>query len=256
MTDASHYRPLMDGAADAIIVLGGGIEPDGSLPRVAQARVDRAVELFENGVAPYMIFSGRCGLGERGDPAVTEAAAMARHARERGIPEEALLLEEESKDTLGNAYFTWARYLEPNDWASVRIVTSDYHMSRAFWVFQKILGTGYDFSMVGAPSGLSPHDLILRVLEECKIIIFLNEWLEAVEEGDEDAIDRLIRHEHPGYADAPTLTHEELSRRMTEIARINQLEGSATWIKRRRSPRGDGSERRSGRDRRRVRPRK
>lgn len=226
----SHNRPpLIDGAADAIVVLGGGINPDGTLPRVARLRVERAVELFEGGIAPRMILSGCRGLRD-GEVPVTEAAAMAAHAAGFGVPADALLLEEDAKDTLGNAYFTWARFLEPNDWTSIRIVTSDFHLSRTAWVFRKILGAGYDFSLVAAPSGLSPRELIARALEECKITIFLNEWLEAVGDADEHAIERLMRQEHPGYADAPTLTHEEMIRRLDEIARINRIEGTERWL--------------------------
>lgn len=223
------FPPPIDGAADAIVVLGGGVHPDGSLPPVARARVERAVELFECGVAPRLILSGRCGLGSP-EPAVTEAAAMAAHAAGFGVPPAALLLEDHAKDTLGNAYFTRARFLEPNDWTSIRVVTSDFHLSRAAWVFRKILGPGYDVSFVSAPSGFSPRELIDRALEECKITIFLNEWLQALSDADDHATQRLMEQEHPGYADAPTLTHDEMRRRLDEIARINRIEGSERWI--------------------------
>ena len=248
MIHRDHLPPLIDGAADAIIVLGGGVNPDGTLPPVARCRVERAVELFEGGIAPRLILSGRCGLGIQ-DISVTEAAAMAEYAAEFGVPSHALLLEEDSKDTLGNAYFTWARFLEPNGWTSVRVVTSDFHLSRAAWVFRKILGPGYDFSLVAAAAGLSPRELIDRALEECKITIFLNEWLEALGEADEHAIERLIRHEHPGYADAPSMTHHEMRRRLDEIARINRIEGSEHWIAQ-GAARDADLERRSSPDRR------
>jgi uncharacterized SAM-binding protein YcdF (DUF218 family) len=241
--------PLIDGAADAIVVLGGGVNPDGTLPSAARRRVERAVELFEGGIAPRLILSGRCGLNVE-EPPVTEAAAMARHAATFGVPERALLLEEDAKDTLGNAYFTWARFLEPNGWTSIRVVTSDFHLSRAAMVFRKILGPGYDFSMVAAPSGLSPRELIDRALEECKITIFLNEWLEALADADEHAIERLMLQEHPGYADAPTLTHEEMSRRIGEIARINRIEGTERWIAPEPAPDGVLTDRRASPDRR------
>jgi uncharacterized SAM-binding protein YcdF (DUF218 family) len=246
--------PPIDGAADAIVVLGGGVHPDGTLPLVARRRVERAIELFEGGIAPRIILTGRCGLTVRDVP-VTEAAAMAAHAAAFGVPAEALLLEEDAKDTLGNAYFTWARYLEPNCWTSIRVVTSDFHLSRAAWVFRKILGPGFDFSLVAAPSGFSPRELIERALEECRITIFLNEWLEALEEADEAAIERLIRHEHPGYADAPTLTHDAMMRRLDEIARINRIEGSPHWIAP-SSAGARGPDRRSAPDRRARRSRR
>jgi uncharacterized SAM-binding protein YcdF (DUF218 family) len=254
VTDRDSLPPPIDGAADAIVVLGGGVHPDGTLPRTARARVERAVELFECGVAPRLILTGRCGL-DADEPPVTEAAAMAAHAATFGVPPHALLLEEDAKDTLGNAYFTWARYLEPNGWTSIRVVTSDFHLSRAAWVFRKILGPGYDFSLVAAPSRLSPRELIDRALEECRITIFLNEWLQALEDADEHAIERLIRHEHPGYADAPTLTHEEMRRRLNEIARINRIEGTARWIALEAGG-GRGLERRSTPDRRARRSRR
>jgi uncharacterized SAM-binding protein YcdF (DUF218 family) len=215
--------------ADAIVVLGGGIETDGSLPPVARARVERAVELFHAGIAPRVILSGRCGLTDP-DPVVTEAAAMAEYARRHGVPEAALLLEEEARDTVGNAYFVREMYLAPNGWTSIRVVTSDFHLSRAAWVFRKILGSRYDFSFVSSASGLSPRELILRVLEECKLSIFLNEWLQALEEGNDDAIQKLMADEHPGYADAPTLSHQQLEERLHEIAHINQIAGTQRWI--------------------------
>lgn len=229
MTDRHHLPPPINGAADAIVVLGGGVLPDGTLPPVARARVERGVELFESGVAPRLILSGRCGLSAP-EPAVTEAAAMAGYAAAFGVPRGALFLEDDAKDTLGNAYFTRERFLEPNGWTSIRVVTSDFHLSRAAWVFRKILGPGYDVSFVSAPSGLSPRELIGRALEECKITIFLNEWLQAVEDADDHAIERVMAQEHPGYADAPTLTHDEMRRRLDEIAKINRIEGSERWI--------------------------
>jgi uncharacterized SAM-binding protein YcdF (DUF218 family) len=215
--------------ADAAVVLGGGINADGSLPPVAITRVKRAVELYHNGITPRLIMSGRCGLTDP-DPALTEAAGMAAYAREHGVPDYALFLEEEARDTLGNAYFTRELFLAPNHWTSIRVVTSDFHLSRAAWVFRKILGASYDISFVSAASGLSSRQLIFRALEECKLSIFLNEWLEAVEEGDEHAIERVMAQEHPGYADAPTLTHDEISRRLHEIAHINEIAGTQQWL--------------------------
>jgi uncharacterized SAM-binding protein YcdF (DUF218 family) len=231
-------------SAHAIVVLGGGVEADGTLTWVSCTRVAQAVEIFHAGVAPRMILSGRCGLGQA-EPAVTEAAAMADLALVMGVPRDAMHLEEESRDTLGNAYFTRELLLEPNGWRTIRVVTSDFHLSRSAWVFRKILANDYDFSFVSAFSGLSPRELIARVLEECRISIFLNEWLEAVREGDDEAIDRLMLHEHPGYSNAPLLSPEQMSRRLNEIAHINEVAGGVSWID--ASTRGRGGRRRGER---------
>ncbi|MBB4637970.1 ElyC/SanA/YdcF family protein [Longimicrobium terrae] len=250
-------REIEDGGyypADAIVVLGGGVLPDGTLPVVGRTRVQRAVELYRRNIAPRIIFSGRCGLMDD-DPPVTEAAAMGALAREMKVPAEAILLEEEAKDTLGNAYFVREQFLEPNGWTSIRVVTSDFHMSRAAWVFRKILGAGYDFSFMSAASGLSPRELIHRALEECKITIFLNEWLEALEDADEHAIERLMSQEHPGYSDAPVLTHDEMRQRLNAIAEINRIAGTQHWLTS-ATPNGwnGRTERRGNRERRGVGP--
>lgn len=253
--DADVPAQAPDFPADAVVVLGGGVGPGGALPLVARARVERAAEVFHSGIAPRLVLSGLCGLMEP-EPAVSEAAAMAAYAVELGVPREAMLLEDESRDTLGNAYFTRERYLEPNGWSSIRVVTSDFHLSRAAWVFRKVLGGAYDFSFVSAASGLSPRELIDRAVEECRILIFLNEWLEALDEADDDALDRLMEHEHPGYSDAPLLTHEQMQRRLDEISQITRIAGGRGWIATGGGP-GDwdgAGERRGGADRRARRP--
>ena len=57
--------------ADALVVLGRGIDPDGSLPTLAKQRVARAAELFAWDTAPRIIFSGRCSLMTDEVPSIT-----------------------------------------------------------------------------------------------------------------------------------------------------------------------------------------
>ena len=217
---------LRDHPAHAIVVLGVGVRPDGSLPFIARARVERAVELYRRQVAPRIIFTGKYGLIVHEPPALTEAEAMARYAQAMGVPREAMLIEDHSRDTLGNAYFTKRLFLQPNGWTVIRVITSDFHLSRSAWIFRKMLGAEYDCSFVSAPSGFSPAALIGQALHECKLMIFMAEWLSTVDEADDAALTRLMNHEHFGYAEAPTLTREEMTRRLEEIARIRQVAGN------------------------------
>lgn len=221
-------------ATDVIVALGGATAPDGTLAPAVAARVQAAAELWKRGVAPRIIFTGRTGIGGPDDPPITEAAAMARAVERVGVPREVVLLEENARDTVGNAWFVKRDFLDPNGWRSLRVVTSDFHLSRAAWVFRKVLGPDYDFAFTSAFSGFSPRELIARALEECRLSIFLNEWLEAVQEGDEVSVEALMRHHHPAYADAPTLTHEDMRRRLQEIARIGEIAGTAAWLARSR----------------------
>jgi uncharacterized SAM-binding protein YcdF (DUF218 family) len=216
--------------ADAIVVLGGTVLEDGSLAPWVAARVERALEAFAGGVATRVIFTGRTGVYGPSQPRVTEASAMAAYAQQRGLPPAAVLLEEHARDTLGNAFFVRRDLLQPNGWRSIRVVTNDFHLSRSAWVFRKVLGPRYDFSFTSAPSGFSTDELIVRAIDECRIQVFLNEWLATVEDGDELSVESIMRHHHPVYASAPMLSAEEMERRLAEIARINRIEGTANWM--------------------------
>lgn len=217
---------------DAIVVLGGTVLDDGELAPWVAARVERALEAFDSGVAARVIFTGRTGVYGPAQPAVTEAAAMAAYAKQRGLPAEVVLLEEHARDTLGNAYFVRRDLLQPNEWRSIRVVTNDFHLSRAAWVFRKVLGPRYDFSFTSAPSGFSTDELIVRALDECRVYVFLNEWLATVEDGDELSVESIMRHHHPVYGNAPMMSAQEMETRLSEIARINRIEGTAQWLPR------------------------
>jgi uncharacterized SAM-binding protein YcdF (DUF218 family) len=208
--------------SDALVVLGRGTDPDGSLPQLAKQRVERAAELFAWEVAPRIIFSGRCSLMTESAPVCTEGAAMADYAVTLGLPRKALLVEEESRDTIGNAYFVLRRYLEPNDWNSIRVVTSDFHIQRTAWVFQKVLGLGYDVSFSPAPSELDHSTIAARAREESDISTFLMDWIGAMPDGDPIALARLIWQEHPGYAPSPTMTKAEIQSRISAIGSIHR----------------------------------
>jgi uncharacterized SAM-binding protein YcdF (DUF218 family) len=213
--------------ADALVVLGRGVDPDGSLPRLAKQRVERAVELYAWEVAPRIIFSGRYSLMSDAEPARTEAAAMAEYAVSIGLPRRVLILEEESRDTIGNAYFVLRRFLEPNDWMSVRVVTSDFHIQRTAWVFQKVLGLGYDVSFSPAPSELDHASIAARAREESDISTFLMEWIGAIPDGDPVALARLIWQEHPGYAPEPSVTRADIQARVEAIGRAHRSDDRA-----------------------------
>ncbi|MEP6990160.1 MAG: YdcF family protein [bacterium] len=208
--------------ADAIVVLGRGVDAENRLPRLAQQRVERAAELFAWETAPRIIFSGRCSLMTEVIPAVTEAHAMADYAVTLGLPREALIVEEESRDTIGNAYFVLRRFLEPNDWTSIRVVTSDFHIQRTAWVFQKVFGVGYDISFSAAPSELDHSTIAVRAREESDITAFLMEWLADVPDGDPLALARIIWQEHPGYAPEPRVTKADIQSRIEALARVHR----------------------------------
>ena len=109
--------------AQAIVVLGC---PSSSRLR---RRLDRGIDLFQQGLGPALVLSGR------GSGATPEAEIMRRAATARGIPDTALLVEPFSRDTIGNARET-ARLLRRHGWRTVILVSDKTHLPRAALLFR------------------------------------------------------------------------------------------------------------------------
>lgn len=118
----------VEGHFDAIVVAGCRVYPDGRPSPALEWRVRKAVELFEAGVAPKIVFTG--GLGTYPP---TEAEASANLAAELGVPRAAMVLEDRSTSTEENAANA-AKSIEA--WRIV-VVTDAYHVFRARRVFDR-----------------------------------------------------------------------------------------------------------------------
>lgn len=124
---APLWRSDTSGRADAIIVIGAGIE-DGCQPNISGLERTRlAVRAFKSGRAPHLLFTG-------GTVAASEhcsvADVMSGFARELGVPSEAIWLEAASRSTWENAEQS-AEILRSRGVTSVLIVTDALHMRRA-----------------------------------------------------------------------------------------------------------------------------
>ena len=151
-------------AYDVIVVLGGGINGDGSLPDLTRYRVETGVELYQRYVAPYLLMSGSRPLNSSHE--TTEASLMKNHADDLGAYRMHVLLEQKSTSTETNAECTKRDILEPRDWKKLVLITSDFHIERAGEIFKAILGKGYKINPIGAPNHLPPSELEKRVKEE------------------------------------------------------------------------------------------
>jgi uncharacterized SAM-binding protein YcdF (DUF218 family) len=130
-------RPLIIKAdlqkADVIVVLGGGIYPDGGLSWFSLMRTVKGVELYKKGYADKILFSG-CTANP--NPLnVPEENGMARIAVNLGVPTRAILLEEKSTRTYESALKT-AEMMKENGLTTALLVTSASHMKRSMLSFE------------------------------------------------------------------------------------------------------------------------
>jgi uncharacterized SAM-binding protein YcdF (DUF218 family) len=114
---------------DAIVVLGAA-QYDGRPSAIYKARLEHAVQLWRDQVAPLVVFTGGKEEGDR----FTEGGSGARWAIERGVPSEAVLAEERSRTTYQNLAGA-KRLLEGRDPDAGRhrivVVSDPFHMFRA-----------------------------------------------------------------------------------------------------------------------------
>ncbi|GAB4569241.1 MAG: hypothetical protein Kow0077_01440 [Anaerolineae bacterium] len=118
--------------ADVIIVLGAGIEPDGSPSPATRRRALHAAALYRQGVAPHVI----CAGGYAGLSQSTEAAACAQVLLAGGVPQDAIRLEAQSRSTEENAIHS-AAIMREAEWRSALVVSDSYHLLRAAVVFPR-----------------------------------------------------------------------------------------------------------------------
>lgn len=97
--------------ADCIVALGCYNE---DVPR-------RAAELYRQGYAPWVLFTGALGRNTKGMWQESEASRFARIAMEEGVPESAILLEEQASNTGENLIFS-RRLLEERSIPAKRIL--------------------------------------------------------------------------------------------------------------------------------------
>ena len=74
----------------------GAAQYDGRPSPIFAARLDHAVELYRAGVAPRLVVTGGKADGDR----TTEAATARAYAIARGVPADAILVEDRSRTTL------------------------------------------------------------------------------------------------------------------------------------------------------------
>ena len=120
---------------DCIVVLGGGINSDSYLPKIAKVRVDKAIALYKTGKVPCIIMSGKWSINAKKNFPLSEAEAMEKYAVSQGVNKDDILVEKESQDTLGNAYFTKINFLNPAHWKKFLVVTTDFHVVRTKYLF-------------------------------------------------------------------------------------------------------------------------
>ncbi len=156
---------------DLIIVPGGGVRADGSLPLWSQSRFDRALQIRRN--EPILCLSA--GTVHKRGP-LLESVAGARYLLGKGLHPESILLENASWDTIGNAFFARVIHTDLRRWRKLLVVNSAFHMQRTEaifrWVFSMAPHQGYELGFETVPDvGMPEEDLEFRRARERRSLL-------------------------------------------------------------------------------------
>lgn len=143
-----HTEVLPDGLPGddslCIVVLGYGLNDDGSMKQELLDRLEVALRSAEKYPEAYILCTG----GETSDvPGISEAGQMAAWLLDRGVWENRLIVEDDSLSTTDNARnscrLLWEDYPQVS---SIAIVSSDYHIrwGSALFSTMSVYGAGND----------------------------------------------------------------------------------------------------------------
>jgi uncharacterized SAM-binding protein YcdF (DUF218 family) len=110
--------------ADVILVLGAA-EYRGRPSQVLRARLDHALELYQQKLAPLLLTTGGAG----GDPVFTEGGVGRSYLIGHGVPPEAIVVENEGETTVESTAMA-AEIMRRMGLHSVIVVSDGYHIYR------------------------------------------------------------------------------------------------------------------------------
>ena len=131
--------------SDAIVELGAA-QYVGRPSPVLRARLDHALALWDRGLAPKLIVTGGTGPGDT----TSEAAVSRLYALRHGVPDSAILMEDEGRTTRESLAAVSA-IMRARQMHSAILVSDPFHMLRL-----RILSTQYGVDAYTSPTKTSP----------------------------------------------------------------------------------------------------
>ena len=162
---------------DYVIIHGAGLLNGQRVSKLLKDRLDKAIEVYrKDPTPPKLIPSG----GQGSDETISEAEAMKAYLMEQGIPENDILLENESKTTYENLLNSKKimDIIEGRKYTA--LVTSNYHVYRALRYCRKIglqcNGIGSHVALYYWPSALIREFIAIHA-EKKHAVLFFAGWI-------------------------------------------------------------------------------
>jgi uncharacterized SAM-binding protein YcdF (DUF218 family) len=169
-----------------VVVLGGGIDLQGNIPTYVYSRLDEAIKLQNNLNCRILVSGEYSFLYDKVKPPFTEAFKMQEYLLKKGVLETQIIKEEQSKDTIGNAYYSKKYIFLPEKEKEAIIITSDFQVERVKYIFNKIFGSEYSFKIIGIKSELPSGEREAIWQRQKELLLKTQALLSNMKDGDHD----------------------------------------------------------------------
>ena len=165
----------------------------GNLDKETIKRLEKAACIFKKNESKYILTSG---WAYRDDCKISLADAAKVHlVKFFEIPRRKIITEKNSRDTVGDAYFSKVNKILKKNLKSIVVVTSLYHVPRVKKIFSFIYGKNYIIKVVGVKSDRSNF---IKKYEKKSLKVFC-EMFKKIEMGNTKSIFKKMQTSHPYY---------------------------------------------------------
>jgi len=138
---------------DCMIVCGYPAKENGEPSELMKTRVERAVELWENKRASYLIFSGAAVANRH-----VEAQVMKSYAVSLGVPKDCIIEEKRAVSTYHNMMYC-SEIMKEKNFCDCIVVTNGWHIRKARHYARK-----FELDHVMAKAKNPPNESLFRTM--------------------------------------------------------------------------------------------
>ena len=162
----------IDDKAEHVILLGGGIDKDGNLPKSVITRIEKAAEYLNANPESICVVTG----GKLDWLPLAEAPELKNQLVKRGVAPERILVEDKALDTIQNFQYS-CKMLAEYKGVSIEeiletptaVVTSRFHLRRAEWLAHRMGFTNIKGIPANCPAIYVPHDYVREICAYVKL---------------------------------------------------------------------------------------
>ena len=164
--------------------------------------MDTAISLYhellntKENIYVLLLLSG--GISNQDVP-ISEAEVMRKYCVDNQIPEDKTIMENESLDTIGNAFFTRNIADSIKNVTSIYVVSSCYHMQRAKYIFGMCYGAKYKLHF----KNCNLYSKIRVDVKEKSSLMLAYDFFKDIDVGDVGAIEKRLFTYHKLYVSNP-----------------------------------------------------